>query len=122
MKMLEIFPRQILILTVIGITFDILSVCLHIVLSVIDPGRIKNEGIEFLKLLESFDAQSLCPECEIIRTTRSRHCVICNSCIERYDHHCPWINNCVGIKNHNLFVLYLLLQIVSIIVTLAQSI
>lgn len=122
MKMLEIFPRQTLILTGIGITFDILSLTMHMVLCIIDPGRIKNEGIEFLKLLESFDAQSLCPECEVIRTTRSRHCVICNNCIERYDHHCPWINNCVGIKNHNLFVTYLLFQIVSLIVTLVQSI
>ena len=56
MKILEIFPRQSLILTIIGITFDLSSTFMHMILSIIDPGRIRNEGIEFLKLLESFDA------------------------------------------------------------------
>jgi hypothetical protein len=39
-----------------------------------------------------------------VTTQRSRHCYICKKCVERYDHHCPWINNCVGIKNHNCFL------------------
>ena len=29
--------------------------------------------------------------------------------MERYDHHCPWINNCVGVRNHNLFLSLILL-------------
>lgn len=49
----------------------------------------------------------LCPDCEVIRTKRSRHCNICNRCVERFDHHCPWINNCVGAGNHIYFLLFL---------------
>ena len=45
----------------------------------------------------------VCPQCELVMAGRTRHCEICGKCIERYDHHCPWINNCVGIKNHNIF-------------------
>ena len=73
----------------------------------INPGRLKNDSIEFLTLLEKFDAINLCPDCETIRTARSRHCTICGYCVERFDHHCPWINNCVGIGNHNYFLLYI---------------
>ena len=42
------------------------------------------------------DPTQLCPDCLVVRTPRSRHCGTCNRCVERFDHHCPWINNCVG--------------------------
>ncbi len=45
-----------------------------------------------------------CPFCEIVRSPSTRHCVICNRCVERYDHHCPWIDNCVGARNHGVFL------------------
>jgi hypothetical protein len=54
----------------------------------------------------------LCPECEVFRSDRSRHCPICNRCVDRFNHHCPWINNCVGNNNHLLFICYLLSSII----------
>ncbi|CDW84555.1 dhhc zinc finger domain containing protein [Stylonychia lemnae] len=66
--------------------------------------------VQFIDLLETFEASQLCSDCKVIRTTRSRHCVICNLCVERFDHHCPWINNCIGIGNHFYFLLYVLFQ------------
>lgn len=59
-------------------------------------------------MLKNFDPVLLCPDCEIIRTSRSRHCSICNKCVERFDHHCPWINNCVGTRNHGNFMCFLM--------------
>lgn len=64
--------------------------------------------MNFLELLRDINPADLCPECEVIRSARSRHCAICNECVDRFDHHCPWINNCVGIKNHNAFLMFLL--------------
>lgn len=43
---------------------------------------------------------------------RSKHCQTCQHCVRRYDHHCPWIENCVGERNHRWFVLYLAVQLV----------
>lgn len=71
-----------------------------------DPGVIR-QGVDFLKLVEEFDATQMCPECQILRTIRSRHCGVCHKCVERFDHHCPWINNCIGVNNHNFFMIYI---------------
>jgi len=80
-----------------------------IIASAKDPGYVKpdSENFTFIDLLLKLNPADLCPDCRVIRTPRSRHCAICNRCVERFDHHCPWINNCVGAKNHNHFI-YLL--------------
>lgn len=74
-----------------------------------DPGSLKNTDeyqIDFMELLKVFQPTELCPDCKVIKTPRSRHCTICNVCVERYDHHCVWLNNCVGIKTHSLYLTF----------------
>ncbi len=72
-----------------------------------DPGTLQRDTeIDFLELLQKFDANELCPDCKVIRTPRSRHCNICNVCVERFDHHCAWLNNCVGVNNHNSYLMF----------------
>lgn len=39
---------------------------------------------------------------------RTHHCRLCDSCIRRMDHHCPWIANCVGYANYKFFFLMVL--------------
>lgn len=75
-----------------------------------DPGVLRqdeNDKIEFVDLLKKFNPTELCPDCKVIRTPKSRHCAICNVCVERYDHHCVWLNNCVGIRNHGMYLSFL---------------
>jgi palmitoyltransferase len=89
-------------------------VLLTFYLSNSDPGYVKplNDDPDlFFKLLITYDPESLCPDCQIMKTARCRHCNFCDRCIERFDHHCPWINNCVGEENFKLFYLFVVLQL-----------
>ena len=48
-----------------------------------------------------------CQECEAFKCPRSHHCRKCRRCVKKMDHHCPWINSCVGHKNHAHFLRFL---------------
>ena len=48
--------------------------------------------------------QRWCYYCELQVHQRSKHCRRCNKCVEVFDHHCPWLNTCIGKHNYPFFL------------------
>ncbi|KAI9878705.1 MAG: palmitoyltransferase swf1 [Pleopsidium flavum] len=58
---------------------------------------------------------NMCRTCHFLKPARSKHCSICRACVAKSDHHCIWINNCLGRGNYGYFVALLL--VLSILLT-----
>ena len=48
-----------------------------------------------------------CYLCKVSVSRRSKHCRRCNKCVDVFDHHCPWLNTCIGAQNYRLFLVLL---------------
>ena len=53
---------------------------------------------------------------------KSYHCKRCNRCTGNFDHHCLYLNTCIGGKNYELFILIVMLFILFLINVIGQNI
>ncbi|XP_072320879.1 putative palmitoyltransferase ZDHHC13 [Eucyclogobius newberryi] len=79
-----------------------------------DPGVIRatedQKKMNVLVLAEAgcLDPRVFCTSCMIKKPVRTYHCLACDLCVAKQDHHSVWTNGCIGARNHHLFVLFLL--------------
>lgn len=59
-----------------------------------------------------------CKKCSLYKPPRSHHCRICKRCVLRMDHHCVWMNNCVGHANYKVFFVFVIYALLACIYSL----
>ena len=76
----------------------------------------KNECLEQNKkyVLEISKIEPFCIICCSNINNNSKHCKKCNKCVEFFDHHCNWLNNCIGKPNYYYFYFLLLILIINL--------
>jgi DHHC palmitoyltransferase len=62
----------------------------HVKTSLTDPGAVPAAAVPTEAQRLSQKKLSMCSQCQTFKPPFSHHCRICNRCISRMDHHCPW--------------------------------
>jgi len=61
--------------------------------------------------LEISRLEPFCIICCSNIANNSKHCKKCNKCVNSFDHHCNWLNNCIGKTNYPFFYALLIVLI-----------
>lgn len=111
--LIEIQFKELKVISII--TFAILYLChvaSHLTAALTDPSerelrKLKVNNVpEFDRSVHAHVIENgRCHLCNIYTSSRStKHCSLCNKCVDHFDHHCKWLNNCVGQRNYASFI------------------
>lgn len=98
-----------LVILIVLYVFHVLS---HLCASLLDPSETELRKLKVYNVPE-FDREvhahvienGRCHLCNIYTSSRrTKHCSICNKCVDHFDHHCKWLNNCIGRRNYVAFI------------------
>ena len=100
-----------IMIPILSLQLFVLSLFFMFFTMIIDPGIIPRKEI-FLAIgevpqafaTEGEEKKKFCKTCQIFKPARSNHCSRCDNCVEIFDHHCPFINSCIGKNNYKYFV------------------
>lgn len=103
-----LLPHFAIELSIISFTLFLINFILFLLVHQKDPGFLAHpKGQNIMKIYRNVHYDNICTYCETVKKINTFHCHHCDKCVEGYDHHCPWIRNCVGKKNYSTFFAFL---------------
>lgn len=92
--------------------FASLSLFSFFVCVLTDPGHVPSSFVPDVEATNDFAKDNAerkkCDKCFGYKPPRTHHCRVCRRCVLKMDHHCLWINNCVGYWNYKAFFAFIL--------------
>jgi len=75
----------------------VLALACHAKTTFTDPGSVPQAAVPNERMRREMGTPdhplSMCSQCQTFKPPHSHHCRICNRCISRMDHHCPWVSD-----------------------------
>eukprot|EP00928_Gymnodinium_smaydae_P088313 TRINITY_DN72419_c0_g1_i1.p1 TRINITY_DN72419_c0_g1~~TRINITY_DN72419_c0_g1_i1.p1 ORF type:complete len:439 (-),score=100.91 TRINITY_DN72419_c0_g1_i1:242-1558(-) len=93
-----------------GASFAITAVAGLVAMTIdpVDPVSLACYGLDpedrMFEQLDDEEDLFQCRFCNVPVIFDSKHCFECNKCVQGFDHHCPWLNNCIGSRNYRYFL------------------
>ena len=88
-----------------------------------DPGFLEaKDNLTWLQMVEKkIHINEYCPYCRVKKTNTVKHCHVCKKCVSGFDHHCNWIDNCVGEKNKFRFIIFVSITLFNLVFNFCLS-
>ncbi|KAL9707499.1 hypothetical protein quinque_011017 [Culex quinquefasciatus] len=112
-------------------TLYLLHLVSHLAALLLDPADVELRRKSSRAVVPEFDRSKhshviengRCHLCNIKTTShRTKHCSVCNKCVGTFDHHCKWLNHCVGGRNYVAFLMCVVSAVIAALVILAAAV
>ena len=97
-----VFLKYFFFILIILLIFSFINVNLS------NPGFLEpKDNLTWIEMVEKkININEYCPYCRVKKEKKVKHCHVCCKCVAGFDHHCNWIDNCVGDNNILNFLLF----------------
>ena len=93
------------ILSIMSFLFSIFFTCYFICYQKKKKKKI-NQKKSLIQLYEENENSNICVKCKSVMKNDTVHCLVCGICIDKWDHHCFWLNTCINNDTKNKFKLF----------------